>query len=200
MNRNGQPLPQARTKDLVTRELPDEMLIYDLKAHQAHCLNRTAATVWKYCDGQTSVSEMTARLKEDFNPAIDEAAVWQALERLSKAHLLEARVAPPAGLPRLGRREAMRRLGLGSAIAVPLVMSIVAPTALAGCTFENVADGGQCCINSQCINNCCATGTCSATGQANGTACTASCQCLTNCCNIATNQCSPIPGNTCIPG
>jgi len=54
--------PKARTADLIVKELPEEVLIYDLKRDRAHCLNLTAAAVWKYCDGQTSPAEIARRL------------------------------------------------------------------------------------------------------------------------------------------
>jgi hypothetical protein len=44
-------LPQARTEGLTVRELAEETLVYDKERHKAHCLNRTAACVWKHCDG-----------------------------------------------------------------------------------------------------------------------------------------------------
>ena len=185
MHQNEQLLPQARTNDLVTQELPEEVLVYDLKDHKAHCLNQTAAAVWKHCDGKTSVLEMTALINRDFNQTMDEAAVWQAIGHLSKANLLEARVAPPAGIPRLGRREAIRRLGLGSAIAVPVVMSILAPTVLAGCTFANQPNGQPCCTDPQCLSTCCAVGICESAGNGIGVACTAPCQCANGTCTPA---------------
>ena len=47
-------LPRMREQGLITDELPDEILVYDLDRHKAHCLNRTAALVWRQCDGKTS--------------------------------------------------------------------------------------------------------------------------------------------------
>ena len=52
------PLPRMREQGLVVDDLPDEVLVYDLDRHQAHCLNRTAALVWRHCDGQTTVKEI----------------------------------------------------------------------------------------------------------------------------------------------
>ena len=40
--------PRARTEGLVVTELPDELLVYDLERHRAHCLNPTAALVFKH--------------------------------------------------------------------------------------------------------------------------------------------------------
>ena len=47
--KNNRPdqLPRARTSELIVKELPDETLVYDLANDKAHCLNHTAALVWK---------------------------------------------------------------------------------------------------------------------------------------------------------
>jgi hypothetical protein len=51
-------IPCARTEGLVVQTLADEVLVYDLERHKAHCLNHAAALIWKHCDGRTSVAEM----------------------------------------------------------------------------------------------------------------------------------------------
>ncbi|MBW1688466.1 MAG: PqqD family protein, partial [Deltaproteobacteria bacterium] len=79
-------------------ELPDELLVYDLERHKAHCLNPTAALVFKHCDGRTSVKQIARTLGSELEFAADERLVWLSLERLGKANLLEARPAP-APLP-----------------------------------------------------------------------------------------------------
>ncbi len=196
MEKNENAIPQARTKDLVTRDLPDEVLVYDLNNHKAHCLNHTAATVWKYCDGKTSVPEIAARLKSDHQLAADENIVWLAVNRLSKANLLQERIKQPAESARLGRRAALR---IGTAVAVPIVMSILAPTAQAACTgggmlgatctgtAMNGSSGSVLCT--VCLSTCCAggapaTGTCAMLGGVGlGGACTRDCQCSPGMCN-----------------
>ena len=124
MTQDKTPRPVARKLDLVTREMPDEMLVYDLKTHQAHCLNQTAATVWKYCNGKNSVTDIAELLALETSTAVDEAATWLAVERLGKANLLEERITPSAGSTRLSRRETVKRLGMGFALAVLVVMSV----------------------------------------------------------------------------
>ncbi|HAF25007.1 MAG TPA: hypothetical protein DCK93_19230, partial [Blastocatellia bacterium] len=86
-------LPLARQESLVIKELPDETLVYDLREDKAHCLNQTAARVWKSCDGQTTVSEIARALGGKINSRSDEDIVWLALDQLQKFKLLEE--APP---------------------------------------------------------------------------------------------------------
>lgn len=134
MSKTEKQHPQARNKELVTREVADELLVYDLKHHQAHCLNQSAAQIWEYCDGKNSVDEIARRVRQKTKSAMDEATIWLALDQLSQAHLLEERVSRPVGIPRLTRREAIRKIALGASLTLPVVTSVVAPTALMAAT------------------------------------------------------------------
>ena len=142
-------LPRAREHRLVLQELPDELLVYDLDRHKAHCLNRTAALVWRHCDGQTTVAEMARLVQRELKSPVDEAVVWLAVDRLGKAHLLRERVIPPACAPGLSRREVMRKLAVvgGLSILLPVVSSIVAPTAAqaASCITVNTCENSRTC-------------------------------------------------------
>jgi hypothetical protein len=44
--------PRARAENLTVRVLGDETLVYDQERHKAHCLNATAALVWRHCNGK----------------------------------------------------------------------------------------------------------------------------------------------------
>jgi Coenzyme PQQ synthesis protein D (PqqD) len=120
---------RARRQGLVVQELPDELLMYDLKRHKAHCLNRTAAFVWNHCDGRTTVDELARLMETEWHTPVSEDAVWLALDKLSKAELLEERIVLPAEKAGISRRSAVRRLGFGAMLAVPVVMSLVSPPA-----------------------------------------------------------------------
>lgn len=43
--------PCARRDDLLVQEVLDELLIYDLRSHEAHFLSAAAAAIWRGCDG-----------------------------------------------------------------------------------------------------------------------------------------------------
>lgn len=134
---------QARTEGLVIQEMPNEVLVYDLNTNKAHCLNQTAAFVWKKCDGKNSVSDITVLLENEFNATVHEDLVWLAIDQLSKDQLLEAKeIASP--ISGMSRRDVVKRIGLASVIALPIVASLVAPsTALAG-TCSNCTNSGDC--------------------------------------------------------
>jgi len=150
-------LPKARSEGIISKEVNGEFLIYDRARDQAHCLNETAAAVWNLCDGRLSVSEIIARLDVNRigntrrgkvawpNRALRksrdgarqlEHLVWLALDQLRRSHLLEQ---PPADtsstwgnspVTNMSRREVVRLIGKGAAIAFPLVISMTVPTAV----------------------------------------------------------------------
>src|SRR5262245_32635184 len=100
----------ARHEDLVVQELPDEVLVYDLKQHKAHCLNKTASFIWQHCDGQTSVPEIAGLLKQESGSPVNEEVVWYAIDKLGKADLLTEKFTSPVQ-DGLSRRRMIRRLG-----------------------------------------------------------------------------------------
>ncbi|HKO60906.1 MAG TPA: PqqD family protein [Pyrinomonadaceae bacterium] len=145
-------LPLARKASLVVKEVDDETLIYDLETDEAHCLNQTAAQVWKHCDGRTSVQEIAQRLGKSANTPVDDKVVWLALEQLEKFKLLDTKVHSALLDGGISRRHAVRVLG-SIAIALPLITTIVAPTAHAAGSLISL---GECCNNpNECGSGCC---------------------------------------------
>ncbi len=140
----------------MVEQLLDEVLVYDLERHKAHCLNRCAALVWRHCDGETTVAQMVELLAEQAE-VIDEDVVWNALDQLEKARLLRERMMKSAGRARVSRRDLVRKVGL--AAAVPLVTSILAPTAYAQASCAGPEESclvlpccaGLICVVGQCI-------------------------------------------------
>ncbi len=153
MNWIHQPLPKARRSELITREVAGDLLVYDRKSDQAHCLNPTAAIVWARCDGLTTVAEMAQLLEDKMNSTAAKEVIWIALEQLGKFRLLEEPFVRPARRKRMSRRVLMKHLGIAAAVSVPLVSSIVAPTAAAAASCR--ANGTTCTANSQCCSNSC---------------------------------------------
>ncbi len=157
--KQAQTKPLARKEGLVIQELPDEVLVYDLDRDRAHCLNETAAFVWQRCDGRTSTVEIARSLGKKVNAPVDEKVVWFAIDQLGRNHLMSTRPVPPQMIAGLNRREMVRALGLAAAVAVPVVVSIVAPTPAQAttCVAQNgsCASGQICCQGLTCISNTC---------------------------------------------
>jgi hypothetical protein len=174
--KKNQQIPVARKDDIVVQELPGETLVYDLRQHKAHCLNQTAALVWSHCDGETDVVSIAALLSKELHRAIDEDVVWLALKQLQKSGLLEREIVAPGAKPNVSRREVVRRLGAATALALPLVTSVVAPTAAQTATIPTPC---QTCVvdipdnpcpavcNDTVLGTCYGNNACTGKGQAN---------------------------------
>ncbi len=122
--------PRARQARLLTREIGDELAVYDEDRDRLHVLNRTAALVWRHCDGQRTVADLAALVSRELGSPAGEHVVWLALARLQRAHLLEARVAAP-GVASASRRALLRGAAqtAAGALLLPSVTSLTAPTA-----------------------------------------------------------------------
>ena len=145
-------VPKARHEQLIVKELPDELLIYDLKHDQAHCLNETAALVWKNCDGHKTVDQLRELMEDNAGSPVPEEMVWLALDQLETFRLLDKAMVKPAQFAGMNRRDMVRRVGF-AAIALPVILSIVAPTAQA--QASGVAPGGCCNSPGQCASGAC---------------------------------------------
>ena len=142
-------LPPRRNDDLEIVELPEETLVYDLTRYKAYCLNRTAALVWKGCDGRTTTGEMAYILQAETGMRGDDEMIAYALEQLGKAGLLAGPLPAIGGGGRLARRDFLLRLALfGAGVALlPTVASVLAPTPAQaahspGCVTVSVCQGG----------------------------------------------------------
>ena len=117
--------PVARQTGLVVQEMPDEVLVYDLDTNKAHCLNQSAALVWKSCDGNNSIVDIMRQFESNGGGKVTEDFVWLAIDQLNENGLLEGTVAPRfAGQ---SRRQVLKTIGLASMVALPVIASLVAP-------------------------------------------------------------------------
>ena len=159
--------PRRREAGIIVRELSDETIVYDLERHRAHCLNASAARVWRLCDGARRVEEITTQLSGELK-CDAKGIVKLALDQLGQARLLGHRSTRSASGPRLSRRAVVRTLSLTTAL-LPAVVSILVPTAAMaaspcpdttcegagatpanncnGCEGNGCANGGTCQVN-----------------------------------------------------
>jgi hypothetical protein len=151
--KNVTRLPKARTSNLVIRELDDETLVYDMDRDKAHCLNRTAARVWKECDGKTTGTQAARALKKELDAPVDADVIWLAVKQLQRFNLVEASGKSPS----VSRRNLVLKYA-PAALALPVILSISAPT-LAGISScgSNGAPCGpgfpECCPTLGCGTN-----------------------------------------------
>jgi hypothetical protein len=152
MNDSSRRLPLARTSDLIIERLPDEVLVYDYQTTKAHCLNSAAALVWANCDGLTTIADATQQLQQEMKVPIGDEVVWLALEQLKQARLLKEPFVKPPQLANLSRRTLVKSLS-AAAVALPLIVSLSAPTAASAATCR--AAGVACATDSDCCSNSC---------------------------------------------
>jgi hypothetical protein len=142
--------PRARTNRLVTRDLGDELLVYDLDRHRAYCLNQIAMQVFRHCDGKTTIPEMARRIGDAVSMPVSEDVVRLGLARLEKIHLLDDAVTQ---VVLASRREILSTLGRAAVVVMPLVTAIAVPTsAQAQATGVCPTLGSPCFNTAQCGN------------------------------------------------
>lgn len=152
--------PVARKSGLVIQEVPEEVLVYDVDTNKAHCLNKTAAMVWRSCDGTRSVPEIAEYVGREAGEKVTNDFVWLAIDQLNANDLLEKRV--EADFNGMSRRDVIKRIGLTSMVALPVIASLVAPpTALASGSCSCMSSG-QCATQTGCPStvNCNGLGQC----------------------------------------
>jgi coenzyme PQQ synthesis protein D (PqqD) len=144
-------LPRARVDGLVVRQLDDETLVYDRERDKAHCLNHTAALVWKHCDGKSTAEQTAAFLQQQLSHQVDVDFVWLAIKQLQSFHLLDNDGGLKAALPSVSRRSLLVRYA-PAALALPLIISIVAPVAAQN---GSCANPGESCASIPCCDAIC---------------------------------------------
>lgn len=152
MNRTPNHLPKARKRQLITKKVAGELIVYDRESDRVHCLNSTAAFVWTHCDGRTSVATIAQLLEDETKEPVEQEIVLYALAQLNKSKLLDdsyAWIGPNQGLS----RRTVMRLGVATALSVPLISSIVAPTAAQAASC--LPSGATCASDSACCSNSC---------------------------------------------
>jgi hypothetical protein len=137
---------------LITKQVAGELIVYDRENDRVHCLNSTAAFVWTHCDGRTSVATMAQLLEDEMKEPVAQEIVLYALAQLNQSKLLDDSYAGIGPNQRLSRRAVMR-LGVATALTVPLITSIVAPTAAQAASC--LPSGASCASNSACCSDSC---------------------------------------------
>jgi hypothetical protein len=177
-------LPLARTAEIVVQTLGKEVLVYDLRSHQAYNLNETAAAVYQACDGRTTFDELKKKHK------FTDDLIYLALDQLRDDKLIETDASFASPFGNVSRREAIKKVGLASLVALPLISSLAAPSSAHASSLTDflcATPGGQTCTTQP---------ECSAYCQ---TALNNSCACISNCCvecPIPTTACNFICVNT----
>lgn len=171
-------LPQVRSESIVVQNLDSEVLIYFLETNQAICLNSTSALVYSHCDGKTTFDELKSKYQ------LTDDLIYLTLDKLNENNILKE-YQPNKHFDGLSRREVIRRIGLSSMIALPIISSVVAPTATHAASRGTQTNNTTCTQNSDCASGFC-TPTESALGVSSGR----------QCCYAANAPGAPVLGST----
>ena len=153
--KNASRLPKARTDNLVIRELDDETLVYDMVRDEAHCLNHTAALVWKQCDGKTTATQAARSLGRELSTTVDADLVWLAVKQLRTFHLVDgARKILP-----VTRRDLVLKYA-PVALALPVIISISTPPAAQAASCGGLGASCSSPGDPPCCPGCSCDGTC----------------------------------------
>ncbi|HET8677723.1 MAG TPA: twin-arginine translocation signal domain-containing protein, partial [Blastocatellia bacterium] len=77
--------------------------------------------------------------------------VWTAIDQLSRAGLLENKLKRPTAV--ISRRDVMKKIAVAAAIGVPVVTTVVAPTASHAANCR--PSGAACTASAQCCSGVC---------------------------------------------
>lgn len=144
-------LPNAVQHATVT-PLGDELLVYDAKTQQAHCLNKLGMEVFQACQRGSSREDALVHLAS-LQLETPEAALEETLALLAEKGLVEVQ-----GSKSFDRRRFLA--AAGAAAALPVVASVLAPhpTQAVSCVDCEVNASLQPISCATCGNNCPATG------------------------------------------
>ena len=191
--------PTARFENIVVQELENEILICNLSTDKVFCLNKTAGEIWKLCNGENNADQIAEILGRKFGGKVSTEMVFVALDELSKENLLESKFSTENIFPGVSRREVIRKAGLASMIALPLISSVVMPSSAqaqsgVACVSDANCPANQWCNVSICVLDLLPGAICSRNGQ-----CTSG-NCDTHCCTSSVacpNTCDAT--GACIP-
>ena len=114
-------LPPTRNSEIVVQKLNGETLVYDLNVNKAYCLNETSSIVFDACGNDQTFEALKAKYN------FDDDLIYFALDELKRNNLLEGDyISPFAGM---NRREVIKKVGLVSMAALPILTAIAAPQA-----------------------------------------------------------------------
>ena len=144
-------MPKARIGNLVVQEYSNEILIYDLSINKVFCLNETSAIVFQLCNGNNSVAGIADLMSKRLKTLVSEDLGWLVIEELKKDNLFKNKDQLNNHFNGLSRREIVKKVGLATMIALPIITSVAAPSA-AIAQSGRVGLLGACTTTANCVS------------------------------------------------
>src|SRR5579875_2378855 len=120
----NQIFARARTTDLISERVGEELVVYDARTSEAHCLSPLAAAVFEAADGATSPERMAEVVSAQLHDRFALEHVEMALAELEDRGLVE--VPESVGVSRRGFMKRTAAVG-GAALGASLVTSVLTP-------------------------------------------------------------------------
>src|SRR5271167_1121318 len=117
--------PIAKSENLLVEDVAGELLIYDTSTNRAHCLNESAAAIWRHCDGNRSIDSLANHLFPKLEASDARQLVGVGVERLRRRRLVEG-TATGAPIVDMSKRQLLKKVAVLAAAAgvmAPLVSS-----------------------------------------------------------------------------
>jgi hypothetical protein len=117
--------PLAHRDALLLQDVGDQLVVFDQRRQRLHVLSRSAALVWRHCDGQRDIAELAGIIGRELGAPVNDEVILLALEQLREAELLSVRGdSTPLG-DSVSRREMLSRAmgGLAAGLLLPVVTS-----------------------------------------------------------------------------
>lgn len=171
--------PIGLKNNILVQQLDKELLLYDLARDKVFCLNDTSMIIWSLCDGKNSVEDIRREISLQLKTNISEEMIWLALDKLKNEKLLSNHQEITIDFNGLNRRELIKKVGLSTMAALPLILTIVSPNAAVAQSQSCSSTTACFCADASCVTlgdpallmNPCSNTTCSNSGGIN-------CQCV----------------------
>lgn len=168
--------PISLKHNIIVQELDQELLLYDLERDKVFCLNETSLMVWNLCDGENSIEDIRRKVGSQMKTSVSEELIRLALHGLKNEKLLSNHQEIEIDFKGLSRREIIKKVGLATMTALPVISSIVSPVA-AHAQSQGVCSSSTFCLcqDLSCtqfgavalLQDACVSTSCSQTGGAN---------------------------------
>lgn len=119
--------PISLKQNMLVQELEKELLLYDLDRDKVFCLNETSLLIWNLCDGENSVEDIRRKIGSKLKTPVNEELIWLTLDELKSKKLLSNHQEVAIDFNGLSRREVIKKVGLATMTALPLIMTITSP-------------------------------------------------------------------------
>lgn len=143
--------PTARKNNIVIQELEAELIVYLLDTDQAFCLNETSALVWKNCNGKISIADLSKIFSKEMKTLISDSLIEFTIEQLNRENLLDHKEPIQTSFVNLSRRQAIKKIGFASMVALPIISTVVAPASIQAASCLSNATIRPCVVDGSCV-------------------------------------------------